>query len=130
MQKPKLYEASVLFMSLFAVQAKAEVEIECSHKVQQIGANYYSQAVFDVGKTIIVEAFGELAEGSHWLPAEAEMQDLNGNWHSRMGNINVNVAGGVYRSMQNWIPQNIGSNPDEFEQVFGNFPVMRCSLTN
>lgn len=127
---PTKHVASALLVMFFAAEAHAEVEIECSHAIRQVGASFFSQAVFDVGKTVIVNAFGELSEGSHWVPAEAKIQDINGNWHSRMGNINVSVTGGVYGSMQNWLPQNIGSTTDEFEGVFGSFPAIRCSLTN
>lgn len=124
------YVIAPLLVMFFAADARAEVEIGCSHLIRQVGASFFSNAVFDVGKTIIVNAFGELSEGSHWVPAKAEIQDMNGNWHSRMGNINVRVTEGVYGSMQNWLPQNIGSTTDEFEQVFNRYPAIRCSLTN
>ena len=109
--------------------------IDCSHKIQQIGADYYSQAVFNIGKSVVVDALGEFEDGSHWIPAKAELQDKNGNWHARMGNINVYVKDGKYGSNQNWIPQKIGNDPEEFIGVFGAIfsltpPEIRCSLTN
>ena len=110
--------------------SNAAVEIDCSHKLQKIGESYFSQAVFDIGKTVVVQAFGELKDGLHWLPAKAEIQDLNGSWHPRMSNVNVNVSQGLYGSLQNWIPEKVGSSTDEFEAVFGKNPAIRCSLTN
>lgn len=115
---------------MFVNESNAAVEIGCSHKLQKIGESYFSQASFEIGKTVVVEAFGELEDGSHWLPAKAEIQDLNGQWHSRMENINVSVSNGVYGSLQNWIPEKIGSTTDEFESVFGKNPAIRCSLSN
>lgn len=115
---------------LAAVPAVAEVETRCAHQLQQVGSNYFSQAQFELGKGVVVAAFGELAEGSYWFPARAELQDLQGNWIARVGNVQVIVDKGTYASNQYWIPEKIGPDTSSFESTFGRYPAVRCALLN